>query len=70
MDLPILSQFHFNTNTKLPHKFLGQYSKFHEVDLAVISQFQYKHEATTYESFSDQYIVFSKTEEMKECERS
>jgi hypothetical protein len=28
--------------------FLGQYIKFHEVDVAIISQFQYKHEATTY----------------------
>jgi hypothetical protein len=28
--------------------------KFHEVDLPIISQFQYKHEATTYESFFDQ----------------
>ncbi len=66
MDLAIISQFHFNTNTKLPHKFLGRYSKFHEVDLAIISQFQCKHEATTYESFPDQYTVFSKTEEMED----
>ncbi len=33
---------------------LGQYSQFHEVDLGIISQFQYKHEGTTYESVSDQ----------------
>ena len=39
---------------KKTFEFLGQYSKFHEVDLAIISQFQYNHEATTYESFSDQ----------------
>jgi hypothetical protein len=36
---------------------LAQYSKFHEVDLAVISQFQYKHEDRTYESFFDQRVV-------------
>ncbi len=36
--------------------FLGQYIKVHEVDIAVISQFQYKQEATTYESFLDQGI--------------
>jgi hypothetical protein len=36
--------------------FLGQYIKCHDVDprLAIPSQFQYKHEATTYESFFDQ----------------
>ena len=38
-------------------EFLAQYSKFHKRDLAIISQFQYKHEATTYESFSDQNTV-------------
>ncbi len=37
-------------------EFLGQYSKFHEVDLAFISQFRYKQEATTYESFPDNMI--------------
>jgi hypothetical protein len=41
---------------KKTFEFLGQYIKFHEVDLAIISQFQYKHEATTYESFFDQYV--------------
>ena len=30
---------------KKTFEFLGQYSKFHEVDLAIISQLQYKHEA-------------------------
>ena len=39
---------------KKTFEFLAQYSKFHEVDFAIISQFQYKHEAQTYESFFDQ----------------
>jgi hypothetical protein len=39
-------------------EFLGRYIKFHEVDLAIISQFQYKHEATTYESFFDQHLLY------------
>jgi hypothetical protein len=42
---------------KIFFEFLAQYSKFHKRDLAIISQFQYKHEARTYESFFDQVSV-------------
>ncbi len=37
-------------------EFLAYYNKFPEVDHTIISQFQYKHEVTTYESFFDQSI--------------
>ncbi len=37
--------------------FLVQYIKFHEVDLANISQFQYKHEGGTYEIVFDQVTL-------------
>jgi hypothetical protein len=42
---------------KLTHNSKIHFMKFvHEVDLAIISQFQYKHEARTYESFFNQYV--------------
>jgi hypothetical protein len=40
-------------------EFLGQYYKFYEVDVASSSQLQYKHDATTYESFPDQYYILT-----------
>jgi hypothetical protein len=39
------------------HNKIHDTHRLHEVDLAIISKFQYKHEATTYESFFDQCRV-------------
>jgi hypothetical protein len=48
------TRFLWSHVVKKTFEFLGQYIKFHEVDLGIISQFQYKHECTTYENVSDQ----------------
>ena len=42
-------------------QFLSQYSKFHQGDLVIISQFQYKKEVTKYEIFFDQGVHENKS---------